>query len=299
MAYRIAALVLVGLLVTAAMSVAVVTASRGEAGVPAPVLAAGREVATIAHRGASAYAPENTLPAIELAVEQHADLVEIDVQQTRDGVLVVIHDTTLARTTDVAELHPLRGPWRVADFTYAELRELDAGAWFGEESTGVGEFTGVRVPTLREVLETLEETDAGLLLEVKAPALYPGIAQRVADGLDGRAHWGDGGRRLIVQSFDWGFVREFAELRPKVEVGVLGTPTAGELAEVARYADQVNPQYGSFDAAYLRQVHELGMASLVWTIDDPEQIRATVEAGADGVITNQPDAMRRLLYAAG
>ncbi|MGH3715678.1 MAG: glycerophosphodiester phosphodiesterase [Micromonosporaceae bacterium] len=290
MAYRVAAVAAVGLLVAAA-AVAVATTPRGKADAATPAAALpDRPVLTIAHRGASGYAPENTLPAIELGVAQHADLVEVDVQRTKDGVLVVLHDTTLKRTTDVERLYPERGPWRLADFTYAELAGLDAGSWFGEE------FAGARVPRLSEVLDTLADTDTGLLLEAKAPHLYPGIAQALADELDRRSDWTDSGRRLVVQSFDWRFIREYAELRPKTVLGVLGTPRPAELATIATYADQVNPQHGSFDAAYQRKLHELGLESFVWTIDDPEQLRATIGLGADGVITNRPDVLHRLLH---
>src|SRR5919206_4176055 len=84
----------------------------------------------VAHRGASGQAPENTLAAVRRAVELRVDRVEVDVQRTKDGVPVVIHDTTLARTTDVRRVHPRRAPWLVGDFTLAEIQRLDAGGWY-------------------------------------------------------------------------------------------------------------------------------------------------------------------------
>lgn len=138
------------LLATAALSLAAVTVPLGVAGAAPPPTSKAPQahVDDIAHRGASGYVPENTLAAVRPGVEQGADLVEIDVQRSADGALVVMHDTTLARTTDVEEVFPDRAPWDVGDFTLAELRLLDAGSWFGHE------FAGEPVPTLEQVLDT-------------------------------------------------------------------------------------------------------------------------------------------------
>lgn len=135
----------------------------------------------VAHRGASAYAPEHTLAAYRLALEQGADYVEQDLQITKDGVLVCLHDLTLERTTNVEEIFPgrfrndvsedqLTGSraakhWYVADFTLAEIKQLDAGAWFGEQ------FKGARVPTWQEAIE-LVRGKAGLYPETKGPEVY-------------------------------------------------------------------------------------------------------------------------------
>src|SRR5206468_10616798 len=127
----------------------------------------------IAHRGASAYAPEHTLASSQLAIEQGADCVESDLHLTRDGVLVCLHDRTLERTTNVREIFPERGrpwgergagncAWFVHDFTLAEIRRLDAGSWFDPR------FSGSRVPTFDELIELTRDRTA-LLLELKDP----------------------------------------------------------------------------------------------------------------------------------
>lgn len=115
----------------------------------------------VAHRGASGHAPENTLAAVDAAEALGVDWVENDVQRTRDGVLVVLHDTDLKRTTDVEQVFPDRAPWAVKDFTAAELAKLDAGSWFGAQ------FAGTRVPTLTQFLHRLERNRQKLLLEIK------------------------------------------------------------------------------------------------------------------------------------
>ncbi|GAA2933784.1 hypothetical protein GCM10011428_59180 [Streptomyces violaceus] len=113
----------------------------------------------IAHRGASAYAPENTLAAVDKAAELGIPWVENDVQQTRDGELVVVHDDNLRRTTDAEEVFPGRAPWKVKDFTAAEIARLDAGSWFGPA------FAGARVPTLEQFVDRVERHHQKLLLE--------------------------------------------------------------------------------------------------------------------------------------
>ncbi|MFC7344834.1 glycerophosphodiester phosphodiesterase [Saccharopolyspora griseoalba] len=285
MLHRVAALTATALLATMTA-----TATATAAPVESP-----EQAAAIAHRGASAYAPENTLEAVRLGVEMRADLVEIDVQQTADEKLVVVHDTTLGRTTDVEQKFPERAPWRVSDFTLEEIRTLDAGSWKDPS------YAGATVPTLDEVLDVLEPTDAGLLLEAKSPSLYPGIAERIADELSSRPRWvrpDPSARNLVVQSFDWEFIRHFDGLLPQVQVGVLGAPSTDQLAEVARYSDQVNPHHSEATPEYVAAVHEHGMRINPYTVNDRERMRALLGNGVDGIISDRPDVLREEIRAA-
>ena len=138
---------------------------------PSPSTAPG--VTCIAHRGASAYAAENTLSAIRAAIGLGADMVEIDVQRSRDGQLVLVHDATLNRTTDVQRKFPRRAPWKVGDFTYAEMCRLDAGSWRSDRDSGE------RIATLAEAIDLVRGSHAGLVLELKTPQRYPGVASDV------------------------------------------------------------------------------------------------------------------------
>jgi len=252
-------------------------------GVLAPALPAAADppIVVVAHRGASAYAPENTVAALRLAAWLGADMVELDVQQTRDRELVLMHDPTLARTTDAEHVFPGRSPWRVADFTLAEIRRLDAGSWFGDRSEPV--------PTLGEALRAMAGTGLGLLLEVKTPHLYPGIESRTATEL--RRWWG--GRPVVVQSFDRNAMRRFAATMPGVPIGLLGTPAMGELAALARFADQVNPPYETVTGDYIRRLHAFGLEVFTWTVNDVPTLRRLVSQGVDGVITDRPDLTGR------
>jgi glycerophosphoryl diester phosphodiesterase len=251
-------------------------------------------VVNYAHRGASGYAPENTLAAFGLAAELGAQAVELDVRRTLDGALVVLHDATLERTTDAAARFPDRAPWAVGSFTLAEVRTLDAGSWFDAR------FAGERVPTLAEAMDVLADRGLGLLLEAKAPDQYPGMAGQIGHQL--RAAYPQWLRaaaagRLTVESFDWEFVRELRTILPRVSVGLLGAPEPAALPAFAGFVDQINPHHTAVTADYVEQVHQLGMAVNAWTVDDPAEQAAAVAAGVDGVITNRPDVLGRQLSA--
>ncbi|MFH0179623.1 glycerophosphodiester phosphodiesterase [Streptomyces cacaoi] len=252
----------------------------------------------IAHRGASAHAPENTLDAVDEAASLGILWVENDVQRTRDGELVVIHDDSLRRTTDAEEVFPGRAPWKVRDFTAAEIALLDAGSWFGAA------YTGVRVPTLKEYVDRVEHHHQKLLLEVKNPELYPGIEQQTLkllsnEGWLDRRHLTN---RLIVQSFSADSLRTVHELKPGVRTGLLGMPALADLPRYAGFADLINPSYAALSPAYVSAVHALTgphgkpMKVFVWTVDDPVTAEAVAGYDVDGVITNKPDVVRRALY---
>ncbi|KAB2972177.1 glycerophosphodiester phosphodiesterase [Streptomyces sp. SS1-1] len=267
---------------------------------PAPAAGAGvraERPTVIAHRGASSYAPENTLASVDKAAGLGVEWVENDVQRTKDGELVVIHDDNLKRTTDVEEVFPGRSPWKVKDFTAAEIARLDAGSWFGPE------FAGARVPTLRQFVDRVESHRQKLLLEVKNPELYPGIEQQILKTLDDEG-WLDASHlagRLIVQSFSADSVRAVHELRPSVKTGLLGTPSVADLSRYAVFADQINPSYTTVSPGYVSSVHEFDgphggpLEVFTWTVNDADTARQVAGYGVDGIITNSPDVVRDAL----
>ncbi|MGW5236200.1 glycerophosphodiester phosphodiesterase [Streptomyces nodosus] len=253
----------------------------------------------IAHRGASAYAPENTLAAVDKAAAMGFGWVENDVQRTKDGRLVVIHDGTLERTTDVKRLFPRRAPWRVKDFTAREIARLDAGNWYGPG------YAGVRVPTLRQYMRRLSHNHQNLLLEIKNPELYPGIESQTLRLLD-QEGWLDPGHlrnRLIVQSFSADSVRTVHRLRPGVRTAYLGTPRITELPAYARFTDQINSDRGKLSRPYVSAVHAFKgphakpLKVFAWTVNGAAEARRMTEMGADGIITNAPDVVRKAVTA--
>ncbi|MFY0407161.1 glycerophosphodiester phosphodiesterase [Solicola sp. PLA-1-18] len=237
----------------------------------------------VAHRGFSAAAPENTLPAVRRAVQAKADFVEIDVQRTKDRKLVLLHDADLRRTTDVEEVYPERATSPVSDFTWAELKRLDAGSWKGAA------FDGTRVPTLDQAIRVLAGTRSKLLLELKDPSRFPGIERQVARVLDRfeliEPGTDDG---VQVQSFDVGSVETFDELEPEAEVGVLvGAPPADP--RTYRWAEAINPSYRTVTRAWVRRAQQAGFLTFVYTVNDPAEIRRMARYGVDGIITDDPD----------
>ncbi|MEV4435377.1 glycerophosphodiester phosphodiesterase family protein [Streptomyces sp. NPDC049585] len=256
---------------------------------PAPG-AAGRAPLPVAigHRGVPSEAPENTLASIDRAAELGTEWVENDVQRTKDGALIVLHDTTLARTTDVEQRYPGRAPWKVADFTLAEIGTLDAGSWYDRR------FAGERVPTLAAYLRRVDHNRQKLLLEVKAPELYPGIERQLTSELD-RAGWLDGDHvadRLVVQSFNAASLKTLHALRPDIKKGFLGAPQAPELRSYAAFADQINPDHAKVTAEWVRAVHALKgphgrpLEVCAWTVDDGDDAVALARLGVDGIISN-------------
>lgn len=253
----------------------------------------------IAHRGASAYAPENTLAAVDKADELGIGWVENDVQRTRDGELVVVHDDSLQRTTDVEEVFPGRAPWKVKDFTAAEIARLDAGSWFGPA------YANARVPTLEQYVARVDLHHQKLLLEIKNPELYPGIEGQTLKAL-GNEGWLDRRhtKRLIVQSFSAASLRTVHQLKPAVKTGFLGTPSVADLPVYAGFADQINPSHSSISAGYVSAVHVFTgphgrpLEIFTWTVNSAATARRVAGYGVDGIITNKPDVVCKALRRA-
>ncbi|MGR6320084.1 glycerophosphodiester phosphodiesterase family protein [Micromonospora soli] len=235
-------------------------------------------------------APENTAAAFDLAIAEGADYIETDVQLSADGELVIIHDVTLARTTDARLAFSDRAPWNVHDFTLAELRKLDAGGWYGAE------FTGQHILTLDELLDLLGDR-VGLNLELKSPAVNPGLAAAVVARLRTRREWLEA-TPLIVGSFDEQAVRDFHAQLPDVPVSLItyDVPAGGKLTDLAGWIFSVNPDVRRLRPEGAARVIEAGLALVPWTVDSPELWRWAVDLGVDGMITNYPYALKDMLH---
>ncbi len=247
----------------------------------------------IAHRAGAGTAPEQTLAAVRQALAAGVPSMEVDVQLTKDRQPVILHDATLARTTNVEEVFPDRAPWNLADFTLAEVRTLDAGSWFGPG------FTGQRVPTLDELLTAIGGR-AHLVLEVKAPEL-PGndqvdevLAEQLATGQLGQVA---AAGKLTVSSFNAGWLESFAVAHPDVPVGVLsfGAPSAAQLDVWRGWAEQIHPNFALSQRAQLADARNRGLTSSVWTVNTVAQFRAAVALGPDRIITDFPARLAEVL----
>jgi glycerophosphoryl diester phosphodiesterase len=225
----------------------------------------------VAHRGYSAVAPENTLPALAAAVRGGASYVEFDVRTTADGVPVVFHDRTVDRTTD--------GSGHVWELTVDEVRVLDAGSWFSPA------YAGVRVPLLTEALDLVPTPGPQLLLEIKPPADADDI-KRILDLVADRGLL----ERTVVQSFDAQVVRLVRDVVPDVRRGLLRLRFEADTVPLARELDVVylNPSVADVlgDPATMAELTAAGIDVMPWTANDRTAWPALVDAGVAGLITD-------------
>lgn len=242
----------------------------------------------IAHRGVPKLAPENTLSAFRKAVELGAHSIELDVHQTRDSMLVVIHDGTVDRTTN--------GKGRIADLTAAELRELDAGSWFGHE------FTGEKIPFLEEVFSDTPDSIT-LLIEVKhGSETYPGIEERVVRLIREKKAT----ERVILKSFDndvLGKLQEIAPEIPRLKIIVMQIPFLNIIIErglnvgdILDYDVQyLQVHWVGISKDFVEKAHRKGYKVFAWDVHDEQRMREMIAKGVDGIETDFPDTLKRLL----
>jgi glycerophosphoryl diester phosphodiesterase len=236
----------------------------------------------VAHRGASARAPENTMEAFRLGIDDGANAIELDVHLTADGQLAVIHDETLERTTDRT------GP--VAGLTMDEIREADAGATFAREDDSGFPYAGrgLRVPALPEVLDWLP-TSCGLVIEIKARA----AADAVVEAVDDRPVQSDG--RLSVISFDEAAIDRVRELDPSIRTGYLVAP-GQSIDDALAWASGrghagVHPwerDLGDDPLPLLANAKLLGLEVGCYVVNDPARMRFLADIGLWGFVTDVP-----------
>jgi glycerophosphoryl diester phosphodiesterase len=236
-----------------------------------------RAVLNIAHRGASGRFPENTLSAFRGAIEDGAQMCELDVQLTRDRAVVVIHDKTVDRTTD--------GSGAVADLSLAEIRRLDAGAKFQGAA-----IPGERIPTLDEVFAATAGR-CGLNIELKAA----GAERKVAELMRARGAAGDS----MVSSFNWHMLSALRRIDPEIRLGVLAEKYPDRMLDEAGRlrAYAVNPRFDLATRELCDAAHARGFKVLAWTVDVPEAMRLLIDVGVDGIMSNHPARLREVLAA--
>jgi len=228
----------------------------------------------IAHRGASAYAPENTMPAFEKALELGAEGIELDVHMTADGEIVVIHDHTIDRTSN--------GKGMVKDLTLDEIKKFDFGSWFDPS------FEGVSIPTLREVMELLRDWDGLLNIEIKSgPIFYPGIEKKLIDMVK-EYGFND---RVIFSSFNHYSLRDIKSIDPSMKIGLLYMAGLVEPYNYAKSlgAEALHPYYYNIVPEVVEGCKKNGIKLNPFTINDKKEIEMVMKAGVDGIITDYPD----------
>jgi glycerophosphoryl diester phosphodiesterase len=242
-----------------------------------------------AHRGAAGLAPENTLAAFRMAIELGADAAELDLQATKDGVVVVIHDDTVDRTTD--------GRGRIGDLTLADIKRLDAGAKFGAA------YRGERIPTLRELIDLVKASGNRrfrLNLEIKFAEGREGqpadLEERVLAVLRETGFLA----RVITQSFHHASAAKMKRLAPTIPAGLLvgqrRQPTDPVAAVREHRVDYFAPHYSLVTPDLLRTLHGAGIPVVTWTVNDPADMRRLIAMGlgalpGDGMISDYPDRL--------
>ncbi len=251
----------------------------------------------IAHRGGRALAPENTLAAAERARAAGADLWEFDVQLTRDGVPILVHDETLDRTTDAAARFPDRAPWRADAFILEEVHTLDAGSWFALPD-GSRPFAGERVPTLEDALRWTVESGMGADVELKGASRSTFLSRRgrrLAERAVSLLRRFDLLPRAIVSSFDPPLLRHVKRISPEVPCALLlvALPTnpvaalVGARAAVPVNAVAIPPE--AFRAEAGEALGRVGVGTLVWTVNAEEEMgRLAREPSVAGIVTDDP-----------
>ena len=234
-----------------------------------------------AHRGASAYAPENTLEAFQLAVSQGAHGVELDVHLCRSGEIVVAHDETVDRVSD--------GSGRIQDLTLSELKSLHFNKTHPE-------FPDARIPTLEEVFQLLVPTGLEINIELKNSIIdYPDLEKRVVELAAGRFPKA----RLIFSSFNHYSMLRVKQIDPSLACGLLydATMVRPWAYAVALGVDALHPFYPELlvPGCLCREAHKAGIRVHPWTVNSEEKIREVLGAGADIVITNYPDVALKCL----
>lgn len=231
-----------------------------------------RAVAVIAHRGSSAAAPENSLAAFRLAADQEADYVELDVQESADGEVLVVHDSDLMKAAG--------SPLKVWETDAARLRSVDIGSRVDPR------FASERVPTLAEALAVCKGR-AKVIVELKSYGHAARLEERVVEVVEAAGMAQD----CLFMSLDHDMVRRLKELRPSWRCGVLAAKAVGDVAALEGDFLAVEKRMATVRLA--RRVHRTGREVYAWTVDDPAWMLSLMSRGVDGLITNRPDVARQ------
>ncbi|UVI31085.1 glycerophosphodiester phosphodiesterase [Paenibacillus spongiae] len=233
----------------------------------------------IAHRGAAGEAPENTLAAFQLALEQGCDAFELDVHLSKDGQIVVIHDYSVDRTTT--------GQGAVSELTVEEMKQYDAGAWFHPS------YAGERIPTLEEVIAMTPE-HIHINVEIKG-----GIGQGIEEKLVELLRRLNRTASIFVSSFHWNCLRTLNQIEPSLRVGLLYDLSLKDYALLPKAAGvnaySLHPHFGKLEAEAVKAAVAQGVAVFPWTINGEADMARMIDMGVSGIITDYPGKLRQLL----
>lgn len=234
------------------------------------------ETEITAHRGSSRTAPENTIPAIEAAVEEMADSVEIDVQMTADGVVVLGHDASLKRVAGVNR--------SIASMTFEELEKLDVGSWFSSE------YAGTRIPSLSEVLELCSQK-ISLNIEIKYVGKNSELPEKTAEMV--REYGME--NQCVITSTNLSYLKRVKEALPEIRTGYIISAAYGNFYS-SEDVDFISIRSGFVTSALMQNAHEQGKAVYAWTVNTKSEMERLTLLGVDGIITDRPVLAREIVY---
>ncbi|WP_412547132.1 glycerophosphodiester phosphodiesterase [Peribacillus simplex] len=255
-----------------------------------------KKIVNIAHRGASGYAPEHTIPGYQLGEQMQGDYIEIDLQMTKDGRLIAMHDEKVDRTTN--------GTGLVKDLTLAEIKKLDAGTWFNEKYPQLAKkkYEGLTVPTLEEVFMKFGR-QANYYIETKSPDVYPGMEEELLQVLKENKMVDSKGRtkNVVIQSFSQESLLKVHDMNPNLPLVQLfsyknqATISDEELESIKEYAIGVGPNFNKVDGQYVKMVRNHDLQFHPYTVNERADMKKALEWGATGLFTNYPDVFNEVL----
>ncbi|MBT2755402.1 glycerophosphodiester phosphodiesterase [Mesobacillus foraminis] len=249
-----------------------------------------KDIVNVSHRGASGHAPEHTILAYEMGEKMHGDYIEVDLQMTKDGKLIAMHDEKLDRTTN--------GTGLVKEFTLEEIKKLDAGSWFNEQYPQYAkpEYAGLQVPTLEEVFQKFGK-NRSYYIETKSPEVYPGMEKELLRLVD---KYGINKEKLLVQSFSSLSLKTMHQLDPSVKLVQLlsykgdAVISDGELKEISKYAIGIGPNHTYLNEAYVHKVVNSGLELHPYTVNTKDRMKTLIDWGVTGMFTNFPNLLHEV-----
>ncbi|PGE15275.1 glycerophosphodiester phosphodiesterase [Bacillus toyonensis] len=247
-------------------------------------------IKNIAHRGASAYAPEHTIAAYKLGQQLKGDYIEIDLQMTKDGHLLAMHDETVNRTTN--------GKGLVKEHTLEEMKQLNVGSFFNEKYPNFAkkEFENAKVPTLKEIIEMFGH-NANYYIETKSPDEYPGMEEKLLEIIK----YYQISDKVIIQSFSEESLQKIHSLHANIPlVQLLSYKKAVQLNELEiekykTYCIGLGMNYKYIDSAYVKKIKKHGLEVHPFTVDNEKDMKKLLSWGVDGMFTNYPDRLHSIL----
>ncbi|MEB7999163.1 glycerophosphodiester phosphodiesterase [Staphylococcus saprophyticus] len=247
---------------------------------------------SIAHRGASGYAPEHTFYSYDKAHKEfNADYIELDLQMTKDGNLIAMHDEDVERTTG--------HKGRVEDYTTKELKQMDVGSWFNKKYPKYAkkEYKGAKIPTLEEILDRYGD-NANYYIETKSPDVYPGMEEKLLHSLEKHNLLSDqklNKGQVVIQSFSQESLLKVANMNNQiplvqlVDENKLSTFTSKDLKFISSYAIGVGPDYSDLDEQMVQKLHNYNLKVHPYTVNTEKDMQQMLNIGVDGVFSNYID----------